>query len=182
MVILNEKFEVPSLRELLQVRKTKAQWDSKTPLQKWGYLYSVGRVSLNILGFPVFRDDPSLYWFSYIFFVYMGIDIVLVFFTAYKCLLMDNGFAIFLPCTALLVGPLLCVGLIIAAVNVFFYKLFIPISRVLRWAMQVLQVQRLCFTVWLILAVDIFIPMKIKTKNTLKYAQSKLTELSEVFA
>lgn len=119
MVILNEQFEIPSLRELLQVRTTKAKWDSKTPLQKWGYLYGIGRVSLNILGFPVFREDPSLYWFSYIFFVYMGIDMALVFYTAYKCAFMVDGFAVFLPCTALLVGPLLCVSLIISFVCVF---------------------------------------------------------------
>lgn len=119
MVILNEKFEVPSLRKLLDMRTTKAEWDSKTPLQKWGYLYGVGRVSLGVFGFPVFRDDPSLYWFSYIFFVYMGVDMILVFYTAYRCFFMVDGFGIFLPCTALLVGPLLCVSLIISFVKVF---------------------------------------------------------------
>lgn len=109
MVKVNEKFEVPSLRELLEVRTTRAKWDSETPLQKWSYLYGIGRASLNFLGFPVFRDDPSLYWFSYVFFVYMGVDMVLVFYTAYRCLSMDGGFGVFLPCTALLVGPLCCV-------------------------------------------------------------------------
>lgn len=111
MVILNEKFEVPSLRELLQVRIAKAAWDSKTPLQKWGYLYSIGRVSLNFLGFPIFRDDPSLYWFSYVFFVYMGVDMILVIYTAYRCLYVTFDFGAFLPCTALLVGPLCCVSI-----------------------------------------------------------------------
>lgn len=111
MVILNEKFEIPSLRDLLEVRVTKAKWDSKTPLQKWSYLYGIGRVSLKFLGFPVFREDPSLYWFSYVFFVYMGIDVILELYTAYNYLLLDGSLGPFLPCTALLVGPLCCVGL-----------------------------------------------------------------------
>lgn len=110
MVVLNRKFEVPTLRELLEVQRTRAEWDAKTPLQKWSYLYGIGRASLTFLGFPVFRDDPSLYWFSYVFFVYMGVDMILVLYTAYRCLFMDGGFGIFLPCTALLVGPLCCVS------------------------------------------------------------------------
>lgn len=111
MVILNDKFEVPSLRDLLEVRTTRVNWDSKTPLQKWGYLYGIGRVSLNFFGFPIFRDDPSLYWFSYVFFVYMGIDMILVIYTAYNYLLLDGALGPFLPCTALLVGPLCCVSI-----------------------------------------------------------------------
>lgn len=109
MAILNEKFEVPSLPELLKVQTTRATWDLKTPLQKWGYLYGIGRVSLNFLGFPVFRDDTSLYWFSHVFFAYMSVDAVLVLYTAYCCLILDDDFQTFLPCTALLVGPLCAV-------------------------------------------------------------------------
>lgn len=110
-MILNEKFDVPSLAELLEIPAARTTWHSKTPLQKWGYLYGIGRVSLNFLGFPIFRDDPSLYWFSYVFFVCMGVDMVLVIYTAYTCLFVIVDFEAFLPCTALLVGPLCCVGL-----------------------------------------------------------------------
>lgn len=109
-MVLNEKFDVPSVREQIKIIFNKSDWRAKTPYQKWCYLYGIGRTSLNILGFPVFRDDPSLYWFSYIFFVYMGIDIALVLYTIYYYLIRGD-FNGFLPCTALLVGPLLCVSL-----------------------------------------------------------------------
>lgn len=44
---------------------------------------------------------------SYVFFVYMGIDIALVLYTIYYYSIRGD-FVSFLPCTSLLVGPLIC--------------------------------------------------------------------------
>lgn len=122
-MVLNEKFEIPPLREVLNIPKTRAEWKFKTPLQKWCNLYRIGRVSLNILGFPVFREDPSLYWYSYVFFVYMAIDVLLVMYTAYYFLSLGDLGA-FLPCTALLVGPLcsVCFKSICLCMNISRFK------------------------------------------------------------
>lgn len=120
-MVLNATFDdVPTVRELIKIKKIRAEWESKTPLQKWSYLYAIGRSALNIMGFPIFRDDSTLYWFSYIFFVYLMIDIILVIYTAFYFLSMGD-IGSFVPCTALLVGPLLCVR--VFEINSFYFKI-----------------------------------------------------------
>lgn len=108
-MVLNEKFEIPTLFEMSQIGKIRSEWKSKSPLQKWSHLYGIGKVSLSVLGFPIFTEGSSVYWYSYVFFVYTGIDAILVLYTAYYFLFKGDSFSDFLPCTALLIGPLFCV-------------------------------------------------------------------------
>lgn len=107
-MVLNENFEIPTLSKLLKIGKIRAEWKSKSPLQKWSHLYSIGRVSLIVLGFPIFTNGLTFYWYSYVFFVYMSIDAILVIYTIYY-FLAKGDLTAFLPCTALLIGPLFCV-------------------------------------------------------------------------
>lgn len=110
------------------------------------WLTGIRKHHLSVFGFPVFRDDPSLYWYSYVFFVYMGVDVILVIYTAYKYVLLEHVLGAFIPCTALLVGPLCCVSL--RKFHLFkINSLSIFISRVPHWLTQVLRVLQPCFAV-----------------------------------
>lgn len=104
-MLLNEHIDIPSPRELLKMTIKKSEWVSKTPLQKYCYLYGIGSYSLSFLGFPVFTENIRLYWYSYVFFAYMIIDAILVMYTGYYYLSRSDLYN-FLPCTALLIGPL----------------------------------------------------------------------------
>lgn len=108
VVVRNRNFVIPSIGELINVKKTKAEWDFKTPLEKWCYLYGIGRTGLDILGLPVFRDTMKYYWYSYVYYSYVIVDLILVIYTAY-CYISLGEIEKFLPCTALLMGPLACV-------------------------------------------------------------------------
>lgn len=106
--MLNKHIDIPSPRELLKMTIKRSEWISKTPFQKYCYLYGIGSYALGFLGFPVFAEDVRLYWYSYVFFVYMAIDAILVVYTGFYYLSRGELYS-FLPCTALFIGPLCCV-------------------------------------------------------------------------
>lgn len=107
--MLNERIDKPTPMELVKMTMNRSDWDSKTPFQKYCYLYGIGGAALSVLGFPVFTEDPRCFWYSYVFFIYMAIDAVLVLYTGYYYLLRGDLYS-FLPCTAPLIGPLCSVG------------------------------------------------------------------------
>lgn len=109
-MVLNKQFEVPPPRELLKMATNRSEWHTKTPFQKWCYLYGIGKASCSPIGITLFQDDQTLYWYAYFLFVYSSLYLMLAIYTsAYyishgepsKCL----------PCTCLLIGPVMAVSL-----------------------------------------------------------------------
>lgn len=96
-MVLNEKIDKPSPHELLRITINRSEWKSKTPYQRYCYLYGIGGASLGFLGFPVFTEDPRRFWYSYVFFVYMAIDAVMVLYTGYYYLFLHMDLYSFLP-------------------------------------------------------------------------------------
>lgn len=107
-MVLNQKIKAPPIREVFKVISKRAEWHSKTAYEKWCYLYSVGRCSLDVLGFPVYHEDMVFRWYTWVFFVYLAIDTIAVLYTGY-CYMFSGEFSEFLPCTILFAGPLVCV-------------------------------------------------------------------------
>lgn len=110
-MVLNVKIETLSIVELFKsLRTIRQDWITKTPYQKWCYLYSIGKAALKIIGIPLFEDDQKLYWYSRFPFVYITIHAALGVYTMYFYI--GRGeFMQFLPCTCMLVGPLLAVSI-----------------------------------------------------------------------
>lgn len=108
-MVLNQKISAPPIREVFKVIFNRAEWHSKTAYEKWCYLYSIGRGSLDVLGFPVYHEKMIFCWYTYVFFVYLAIDTCGVLYTGY-CYLLSGEFSEFLPCTILWAGPLICVS------------------------------------------------------------------------
>lgn len=47
---LNKKLKIPGVRELIQITINREEWHLRTPLQKFGYLYGIGKAWVNIDG------------------------------------------------------------------------------------------------------------------------------------
>lgn len=109
-MVLNQRIDAPPIREVFRIISKKAEWRSKTAYQKWCYLYSIGRGSLDVLGFPVYHEKMIFHWYTWVFFVYLAIDTFGVLYTGYYCMF-TGEFSEFLPCTILFAGPLACVRL-----------------------------------------------------------------------
>lgn len=109
-MVLNVSFETLSLFQLLKSLLTILRdWKTKNPLQKWCYLYSNGKVALRIIGIPLYEEDQRLYWYSRFPFVYIGAHLSLGLYTIYFYI--GRGeFIQSLPCTCMLVGPLMSVS------------------------------------------------------------------------
>lgn len=107
-MILNQRIKAPPIREVFKIIFNKAEWRSKSANEKWCYLYSVGRGSLDVLGFPVYHEEMIFRWYTWVFFVYLTIDTIGVLYTGYCCIV-SGELSEFLPCTILFAGPLVCV-------------------------------------------------------------------------
>lgn len=73
MPIVNTEFKkVPGLRELLTGSLTiKNDWKLKTPMEKWCYVYGIGRASFGMIFIPIFNDVHNVHWLRYFYFVYI---------------------------------------------------------------------------------------------------------------
>lgn len=82
---LNKKLPILSIRELLHTTISnltlKHYWKRRTPLQKWSYLYGIGRQALNLTGIRSFREDHSLSLYSYFGISYLGAYMLLAAYT-----------------------------------------------------------------------------------------------------
>lgn len=103
-MVFNEKFNIPSTRELIKMLINSEAWKSKTPLQKWSYLYGIARSLNNVIKMTPYKEDQTLSWFSYYPLFYVSVHFILMMYTiAYY---LPNGeFDKFLPCTCVFVGP-----------------------------------------------------------------------------
>lgn len=113
MVLLNENFYVPWPRELIKMIINRDTWKVKTPLEKWSYLYGLGRAIAELLKYTIYSDNQTLCWFSYFPLFYTFTYIVLMFNTVFYYTYHGEVFKSF-PCTCVLVGPILSVYLLVS--------------------------------------------------------------------
>lgn len=75
---LNLEFKTLSVLELFKrIKNAKDEWKLKTPMQKWCYFYSMGKVPLGLLRIPLMNDVNRVHWFAYFYLVYGSIVILL---------------------------------------------------------------------------------------------------------
>lgn len=109
-MVLNEQLKIPNFRELIKISWNRSEWKSQTPLQKWCYLYGIGRASFTFLGFTTFKEDQTLSWNVCIPFFCTVVYTILAIYTTFYCIVHGEPSKI-LPCTCLLVGPVYSVRL-----------------------------------------------------------------------
>lgn len=99
---VNKKLVIPTARELFQsIRTIRTDWQLKSPLQKWCYLYAIGKASLAVMFIPLFEEDQTLHWFATEGGIVAAIHILLCAYTI--CYHTIGGeLAKGLPCTCLL--------------------------------------------------------------------------------
>lgn len=106
-MVLNEKLPIPSVWELFQsIPNIRLEWCLKTPLQKWSYLYGIGKATCLIVKIPFYEEDQTLSLWAYQGIVYIGAYFILAIYTLFYHFIRDESIKC-LPCTCLL-------GLIIA--------------------------------------------------------------------
>lgn len=109
-MVLNENPKIPSTRELFRsIRTIRGDWKLKTPLQKWCYLYGIGRAALYPPRVPSFEDDDTISFRSYQGIIYATIYVLLAFYTLWYHIIRGEFYKA-LPCTCIL-SMLLAVSL-----------------------------------------------------------------------
>lgn len=69
-MVVNAKFKIPTLRELWRsIPNASREWKSKTPMQKWCYLYGIGRAAYSSVRVSLMNDINHVHWFSHFMFV-----------------------------------------------------------------------------------------------------------------
>lgn len=110
MKVVNSKFEIPSVMELIRSLPTvRHDWRLKTPYKKFCYFYAYGRLFGNLMQMPMFKDDQTLCWWSYFAYFYYFFHPLLAMYTAYYYITISE-YSKSLPCTCLLIGPLIAVS------------------------------------------------------------------------
>lgn len=102
-MMLNAKFKVLKAWELMKsMPRARREWRLKTPMQKWCYLYSIGKAACDLVCMPAFQENvENIHWFGYFFLVYLTSTVVLTFYTVFHCICHDE-FQMCLPSTCLL--------------------------------------------------------------------------------
>lgn len=71
-MVINSKFKIPNARELFKsLKNARSQWKLKTSMQKWCYLYGIGRAALDFIRIPLMNDVSHVHWFTYCLITYM---------------------------------------------------------------------------------------------------------------
>lgn len=71
-MLVNRKFNVPTIPQLFKSLKTyTSDWEKKTPLEKWCYLYAIGRGAFACIASPLMNE--SYHWLRYVLVFYTGI-------------------------------------------------------------------------------------------------------------
>lgn len=100
----SQKFKVPTSREILKgAPNAVSDWKHKNPLQKYCYLYGIGKMGMSTIGYTTFQDDQTLTIKSYFAFIYSGITIALMLYTIFYYAIYGE-FAKSLPCTCLTIA------------------------------------------------------------------------------
>lgn len=107
-MVSNKKFVIPSARELLRMSMRKKDWNNLTPLQKWCYLYGIGRASLEPVGYTAFSEDQTIHWNAYLI---VSFVVFYAIFATYTAVYYTSRGEItkWLPCTIIMI-VLIAVG------------------------------------------------------------------------
>lgn len=109
-MVLNKKIEKISSIELLKSFRTIRQdWRTKTPYQKWCFLYNIGRATLKLLAYPLYENDQTLKPLSHLTLALTVLVECFGIYTLYFCVI-HGEFAKFLPSTCFISGPILAVS------------------------------------------------------------------------
>lgn len=101
-MVLNKKLIIPSAREILRsLRTIREDWQLKTPYQKWGFFYGIGKAAVVITGVTIFKEDQTLPLLAYQICVCVGVYTVLALYTLYRHI-NEGAVTKCLPCTCLL--------------------------------------------------------------------------------
>ena len=120
-MVLNTKFTIPTAIEYLRSAVTiRSDWNTKTPLQKFCYFYGIGKITLDMIGFPIFNDDQRLRWKTYMGHVFFITIFILSGYTIVYYILLKGDILAGLPSTCILGGPVVAVSLVIIK-NYFLY-------------------------------------------------------------
>lgn len=104
------KFEVPTWREILKrIPNARNDWNQKKPLQKFGYLYGIGKMGMDEAGYSTFRTDQTLTAHSYFAWICGGIHTILMFYTCVSYI-RQGMFTKGLPCTCFVMGCVITVS------------------------------------------------------------------------
>lgn len=111
-MILEQNLRIPKPFELIKLTYGKNhELSSKTPLEKWCYLYGIGRMFMAPIGYTIFEDDQTLRWYSKTTPIFCITYVLLSVNTAFYYIEQGEFFK-FLPCTCLLA--------LIFSVSIFF--------------------------------------------------------------
>lgn len=102
-MILNAKFKPLTTLELLKsIWNVRGKWKLKNPMEKWIYLYSIGKAASDLVCIPAFQENvESIHWFGYFFFVYTTSTVTLTVYTVFYFVYHEE-FQMCLPSTCLL--------------------------------------------------------------------------------
>lgn len=104
-MVLNKIVKVPTTLEILKTIVSKGEWKEKSPLQKWSFLYGIGRSCIKVLQFKIYEEDQTLSWYSHFPVFYSFLYMVFVLNTAIYYI-SHNKYLMWLPCTCLFIGPI----------------------------------------------------------------------------
>lgn len=60
---------IPTSDEM-SIKSARSEWKLKTPLQKWCYLYGIGRAAFGLIRMSLLNDVHRTHWFGYFTMVY----------------------------------------------------------------------------------------------------------------
>lgn len=84
MLILKHKKNVPSPSEILKgLSNARSEWSRKKPLEKYNYLYGIGRLGWGWLHLQVFQDELSNSRKRYLNLFLPGLHPILILYTLY---------------------------------------------------------------------------------------------------
>lgn len=104
-MVFNEILNIPSTFEILKTIVSKGEFDEKSPLQRWSFLYGIGRSCHKVLQFKIYEEDQTLNLYSYVSAMYSFFYMIFVAYTA-TYYISRNEYLMWLPCTCLFVGPI----------------------------------------------------------------------------
>lgn len=125
-MVLNSKFKLLTVRELFKsMPSIKREWKWKTPMQKWCFLYSIGKAACSLIRVAVFQEHATnIHWFGYFSFVYVTIDMILSLYTV--CYYINHGEMILgLPST--------CIAALVCGVRYICYLFRIQSNSLSQW-------------------------------------------------
>lgn len=99
---LDQNLRIPKPFELIKLTYGgNHELSKKTPLEKWCYLYGIGRMFISPIGYTIFEDDQTLHWKSKTTPIICIAYVLLSVHTAFHYI-KQGQFVKCLPCTCLL--------------------------------------------------------------------------------